>query len=48
MVRLPTSVWMAKAKSTGVEPYGSDITSPFGVNANTSEELVSKRDESRN
>ena len=33
MVRLPTSVWIAYAKSTGVEPCGSEITSPLGVNA---------------
>ena len=30
--RLPTSVWTAYAKSIGVEPSGSALTSPFGVN----------------
>ena len=29
--RWPTSVWMAYAKSTGVAPRGSALTSPFGV-----------------
>ena len=33
MVRLPTSVWMAYAKSIGVAPWGSACTSPLGVKA---------------
>ena len=31
MQRWPTSVWIEYAKSTGVEPVGSAITSPRGV-----------------
>ena len=31
MQRCPTSVCTAYAKSTGVEPLGSAMTSPFGV-----------------
>ena len=31
MVRWPTSVWTAYAKSTGVAPTGSALTSPRGV-----------------
>ena len=33
MVALPTSVWMAYAKSTGVEPCGREMMSPRGVKA---------------
>ena len=32
IVRCPTSVCTAYAKSTGVEPDGSPMTSPLGVN----------------
>ena len=32
----PTCVWIAKAKSTGVDPEGSEITSPLGVRQKTS------------
>ena len=31
----PTAVWTLNAKSRGVDPAGSSITSPFGVNTNT-------------
>ncbi len=48
MQRCPTSVWIAYAKSTGDEPIGSAITSPFGVNTYTSDWLISNRSESRN
>ena len=36
MQRWPTSVWTAYAKSTGVDPTGSVITRPLGVNTKTS------------
>ena len=36
MQRLPTSVCTKYAKSTGVEPVGSVITSPLGVNTKIS------------
>src|SRR5665647_1353474 len=48
MVRWPTSVCTAYAKSTGVDPAGSAITSPLGVKAYTSAPRISKRSESRN
>ena len=48
MQRWPTSVCTAYAKSTGVEPDGSAITSPLGVKTKTSREPRSKRSDSRN
>ena len=48
MVRWPTSVWTAYAKSTGVAPAGSAMTSPFGVKTKTSLRDRSKRRDSRN
>jgi len=48
IVRWPTSVCTAYAKSTGVAPAGSAMTSPFGVKTYTSPSAISNRRESRN
>ena len=40
IVRLPTSVCTAYAKSTGVDPVGRAMTSPLGVNTYTSAVLI--------
>lgn len=48
IVRCPTSVWTAYAKSTGVAPAGSAMTSPLGVKTKTSLRDRSKRSDSRN
>ncbi len=44
----PTSVCTAYAKSTGVDPVGNGITSPFGVKTYTSWLDRSNRNASRN
>ena len=31
----PTAEWILKAKSRGMDPFGSSMTSPAGVNTNT-------------
>src|SRR5699024_6600080 len=46
-VRCPTCVCTLYAKSTGVEPDGSALISPFGVNTYTSAEPISVRKESK-
>ena len=40
-ILLPTWVWIAKAKSIAVEPFGRGITLPCGVNAKTWSENMS-------
>ena len=47
-VRCPTSVWTAYAKSIGVAPAGSVLTSPFGVKTNTSSSKRSVRNDLAN
>ncbi len=47
IVRCPTSVWTAYAKSIGVEPAGNCCTSPLGVNTKTWFAPISQRRSSR-